>query len=146
MPILILVDDSKGVEEAVRVAADLARTYGDELIAVKVVSNEEFLEEQQGKSSIADVDPEPIERYENEAAARAKDIVEQSLDGSMDVTGMGRVGDPAEEIIKVGKDVDARFIVIGARRKSPVGKAIFGSTTQSVLLTADRPVVTVMEE
>lgn len=149
MVILVVVDgdkDIEDVEETVTVAANLTEKYGDELVALNVTSKDEFLKEQQGKTSIADVEPKPIERYENEAAARAREIVEQILDGSTDVTYMGRVADPADGIVETGRNVDARFIVIGARRQSPVGKAIFGSTTQSVLLTADRPVVTVMEE
>lgn len=146
MAILVVVDDSGAVEETVRVAADLARTYGDELVALGVVPTTEFLREQQGKTSLDDVDVEPIERYESEAADRARAAVERHLDEPTTVTGAGRVADPAEGIVEAGRDVDARFVVIGARRKSPVGKAIFGSTTQSVLLNADRPVVTVMEE
>ncbi|UTF55729.1 universal stress protein [Natronosalvus rutilus] len=149
MAILVVVDDDEdieGIEETITVAADLAEKYGEELIALNVVSQDEFLKEQQGKTSIADVKPEPIERYESEAADRAREIVGQIIDASTDVTYMGRVADPANGIVKTGRDVDARFIVIGARRQSPIGKAIFGSTTQSVLLSADRPVLTVMEE
>lgn len=149
MAILVVVDGGEDVEdvaETITVAADMARVYGEELIALNVTSNDQFLKEQGGKTSIADVDPEPIEQYENEAAARAKTLVEEVLDEPTDVTYMGRVDDPADGIVAAGREVDARFIVIGARRQSPVGKAIFGSTTQSVLLSADRPVVTVMEE
>lgn len=149
MAILVVVDsdeDPEDVAETITVAADMARVYEAELVALSVISNDEFLKQQGGKTSIADVDPEPIERYESEAANRAKTLVEQVLDDPTDVTYVGRVDDPADGIVSVGREVDARFIVIGARRQSPVGKAIFGSTTQSVLLSADRPVVTVMQE
>ncbi|MFC7156901.1 universal stress protein [Halomarina halobia] len=148
MAILVVVDDDEHVgdiEETIRVATDMAQVYEDELVALNVISKDEFLKEQQGKTSIADVEPEPIRRYEREAADRARALVEQILDEPLDVTYLGRVADPADEIVETGREVDARFIVIGARRRSPVGKAIFGSTTQSVLLSADRPVVTVME-
>jgi len=146
MTILVVVDSDEDVEETITVAADMAQAYGDELIALNVISNDEFLKEQQGKTSIADVEPEPIERYESEAAERAKVLVERALGDRANVTYMGRVANPADGIVEAGREVDARFIVIGARRRSPVGKAIFGSTIQSVLLNADRSVVTVMEE
>ena len=59
---------------------------------------------------------------------------------------MGRVGDPTEEVLAVAAELDARYVVVGGRRRSPVGKALFGSTTQEVLLESDRPVVTVMRD
>lgn len=51
-----------------------------------------------------------------------------------------RHGDPAEEIIDYAESVDADTIVIPDRKRSPVGKAVFGSVTQDVILDADRPV------
>lgn len=50
------------------------------------------------------------------------------------------VGDPAEAILSVAADEDPDAIVLGMERRSPVGKAIFGSVSQTVLLNADRPV------
>jgi nucleotide-binding universal stress UspA family protein len=50
-------------------------------------------------------------------------------------------GDPAEAIIDAADDVDADLIVIGGRKRSPAGKALFGSVTQTVILNAGRPVM-----
>jgi nucleotide-binding universal stress UspA family protein len=50
---------------------------------------------------------------------------------------------PAEEILRVAADKDARLIVIGVRRRTPVGKLILGSTSQQVLLDAQCPVLAV---
>ena len=50
---------------------------------------------------------------------------------------------PAEEILSAASDVDAGLIVIGLRRRSPVGKLFLGSSSQQVLLEADCPVVAV---
>lgn len=50
-------------------------------------------------------------------------------------------GDPAEAIIEAADEYDADLIVIGGRKRSPAGKALFGSVTQSVILNADRPVL-----
>lgn len=51
--------------------------------------------------------------------------------------------DPAEDLMDVAADVSAALIVIGVRRRSPVGKLLLGSTAQQVLLQAECPVLAV---
>jgi nucleotide-binding universal stress UspA family protein len=51
--------------------------------------------------------------------------------------------DPADDLVNVANDVGADFIVIGLRRRSPVGKLILGSNAQRVLLDAPCPVLAV---
>ncbi|MBA2550300.1 MAG: universal stress protein [Nocardioidaceae bacterium] len=51
--------------------------------------------------------------------------------------------DPAEDLINVATDVGADFIVIGLRRRTPVGKLILGSNAQRILLEAPCPVLAV---
>ena len=50
---------------------------------------------------------------------------------------------PAEDLLAVADQTDAELIVIGLRRRSPVGKLILGSNAQDVLLQADCPVLAV---
>ncbi|AFK18595.1 universal stress protein [Haloferax mediterranei ATCC 33500] len=50
-------------------------------------------------------------------------------------------GDPAEVIIDFAEEEDADLIVTAGRKRSPAGKALFGSVTQSVILNTDRPVM-----
>ena len=51
--------------------------------------------------------------------------------------------DPADDLISVAEEVGADFIVIGLRRRTPVGKLILGSNAQRVLLDAPCPVLAV---
>ncbi|MBA2418915.1 MAG: universal stress protein [Nocardioidaceae bacterium] len=51
--------------------------------------------------------------------------------------------DPADDLIKVATELNAEFIVIGLRRRTPVGKLILGSNAQRVLLDAPCPVLAV---
>lgn len=50
---------------------------------------------------------------------------------------------PATTILAVAEETGADLIVIGVRRRSPVGKLLTGSTAQQVLLEADCPVLAV---
>ena len=51
--------------------------------------------------------------------------------------------DPAEQILHVAAERRAELIVIGLRRRTPVGKLIMGSVAQKILLEADCPVLAV---
>lgn len=51
--------------------------------------------------------------------------------------------DVAEAILDVVTELDADLLVIGARRRSPVGKLFMGSVTQSIILHAGVPVLVV---
>lgn len=50
---------------------------------------------------------------------------------------------PAEEIVKTAAEHDASLIIIGLRHRTKVGKMLFGSTAQTVLLDAECPVLAV---
>lgn len=51
--------------------------------------------------------------------------------------------EPAEDLISIAEANDAELIVIGLRRRSPVGKLILGSNAQRILLDAHCPVLAV---
>ncbi len=51
--------------------------------------------------------------------------------------------EPAEDLLGIAADVSAELIVIGLRRRSPVGKLILGSNAQRILLDAKCPVLAV---
>ncbi|CAA9363587.1 MAG: UspA domain protein [uncultured Nocardioidaceae bacterium] len=77
------------------------------------------------------------------------DEVKRELDAAgveHEVRQLVRGLDPAEDLINVAAEVGAEFIVIGLRRRSPVGKLILGSNAQRVLLEAPCPVLAVKAE
>jgi nucleotide-binding universal stress UspA family protein len=60
-----------------------------------------------------------------------------------DIRQAGDARSAAELIVDTAREMDADLIVIGLRRRSPVGKVLGGSTAQAVLLDANCPVLAV---
>lgn len=54
-----------------------------------------------------------------------------------------RGNDPTDDLIAVASQVGAALIVIGLRRRTPIGKLILGSNAQRILLESDCPVLSV---
>jgi nucleotide-binding universal stress UspA family protein len=55
----------------------------------------------------------------------------------------GHDSDPADVILDTARERSADLIVLGIRRRTPVGKIILASTAQRVLLESPCPVLTV---
>lgn len=51
--------------------------------------------------------------------------------------------DVAETLLDLVANADVELLVVGARRRSPVGKMIMGSVTQTLILRADAPVLVI---
>jgi nucleotide-binding universal stress UspA family protein len=53
--------------------------------------------------------------------------------------------DVADELAEVTRETGAELLVIGLRRRSPVGKLLMGSAAQRILLDVDCPVLAVKD-
>lgn len=80
-------------------------------------------------------------QYELELAAVEKDVEQAGIE--YEIRTMARGTLPSEDLIEVAEDTRAALIVIGMRRRSPVGKLFLGSNAQEVLLSADCAVLSV---
>lgn len=70
-----------------------------------------------------------------------REAEELLADAGIEVEVAESSGDPAAELLELAAAEDADVIVVAGRKRSPAGKALFGSTTQAVILDADRPVL-----
>jgi nucleotide-binding universal stress UspA family protein len=85
-------------------------------------------------------------RRENADAVPDLDAVRTRLTESgvkFDLREVVRGLDASEDLIAIAEDTAAELIVIGLRRRTPVGKLILGSNAQRVLLDAPCPVLAV---
>jgi nucleotide-binding universal stress UspA family protein len=71
-------------------------------------------------------------------------ISQRLADNGIEVEVRKGEGDVADTILAVARDLEPDVIVMAGRKRSPVGKAVFGSTSQAVILNA-AVAVTVVE-
>ena len=146
MVILAAAGEKRDQTEVIGQAHDLATAYDDDLQVLHVMPGDEadsHLEELRSIDEFSDVS---FTVEESRAQDVARTMAETALgDGNLgNVEAVGRVGDPASTIVAEADAVGPRYLVVGGKKRSPTGKAIFGSVTQSVILNAECPVVTVM--
>ena len=73
---------------------------------------------------------------------RSAKAVENALDDrGFEYTLEERSGDPSGEILEHADEHDVDLLCLAGRKRSPTGKALFGSVTQDVVLNTDRPVL-----
>ena len=89
------------------------------------------------------------QEFDAPAAAKAEKQME-AVKAKLETSGLTyelrqlvRGFEPAEDLIGIADDASAELIVIGLRRRSPVGKLILGSNAQRILLDARCPVLAV---
>ena len=86
--------------------------------------------------------PAELERFDSATRIGSVRTVRKHLqDHGITVSVVEDSGDTARDILREAEQYGVDAIVLGGRKRSPVGKAIFGSVTQSVILDTDRPVV-----
>lgn len=130
--------------------ADRYERLGEEAIDIcgpadaTVVLAHVFTEEQFAETlDRLEIDPNAEEATPGDAARRH--TTTRALGKMLDEAGLayevrGGVGDHGEEIVSIATDVDADLVIVGGRKRSPAGKAVFGSTAQEVMLESPCPV------
>lgn len=137
MTIVAAVNTDDDAQQVVTEAVSLADAFDDELHVVNV---REYSDLKGGAEGDTNVDRRSVQQQVEDNAARLASSV------TNDFTPIGLIGKPASEIVSYAESVDASYLVISGRKQSPVGKAMFGSTTQQILLNASCPVVTALRD
>lgn len=134
----ILVPISENAERASRIEEAVKRVPFDRENVRAVVLNvfEEFEVESTQWSDVSSAD-----FYDEEFPEVPAEVAANLEDAGFTVDVRREHGEPSEVILDVADELDADSIVMAGRERSPVGKALFGSTIQAVILGADAPVV-----
>ncbi len=137
--VLLSVDSDE--ERALAAAKAVTSLPGDpEAIHVTILNVEKEIDARDSGGAV-----KSEEWYDESAFPESATAAKEHLEAAGVAVDMRREhGDPAEMVLAVADEVDADRIVLSGRRRSPAGKVLFGSVTQSVLLDATRPVTVVM--
>lgn len=84
---------------------------------------------------------EVVIAYREELEEIRRRLLAEQVDGEAREYVRGQ--DPDEDVLETAREEGAELIVIGLRRRSPVGKLVLGSNSQHILLHADCPVLAV---
>lgn len=114
-------------EAALRAGIDEARRRAERLVVVNTSPGE------------APVDARLAPRSDLDRITRA--LAESQLD--FEIRQSPGEGEAAEQLVGLAHALSASVLVIGVRRRNPLGKLIMGSTAQRILLDAACPVLAV---
>jgi nucleotide-binding universal stress UspA family protein len=129
MKIMVGFDGSNVSKAALKLAAERAQAFDAQILLVQSMV---------GGLEVPKRDFENAERelrYQK-SQVKNKNIACESL---LSVRGL----EPGEDLARLAKEQQVGEIILGVKRRSKVGKLIFGSTAQYVILNAPCPVVTV---
>lgn len=137
MVIVAAVDRSNRTATVVDEAEMLARQFEEPVHVVHVLSDSEYYDlqrtnvEKRGKG----IEMDDVKSVAADIATEAAGDIQVSWEA------VGLVGDASERVVSYAVEHDARYVVVGPKKQSPTGKALFGSVAQQILLKSPIPVV-----
>lgn len=130
-----------------RTVVDIAAPTGADVTLAHVFDEDEF------RSILRQLDYDPDDRPDPDEVVRRyerhREFEDRLDEADIAVENRGiRRGDDSRGAALVGlaTEIDADMVFVGGRRRSPAGKAVFGSTAQDVMLNAPCPVTYVRSD
>jgi len=130
MSIMVAYDGSDASKDALKLAVGHAKAFDDEIEVVRAEEDSDGLEDSS------------IERLEKNLEKEIRTLLNGD-DIRYTTTLLVSSSTAGEEIVRPLGVKNSREICMGVRRRSKVGKLLFGSTAQYIILNAPCPVATI---
>ncbi|MCK6211389.1 universal stress protein [Georgenia sp. EYE_87] len=104
-----------------------AQTHSEDMLVLNVSAGEAYAD--------------PLLATEDELDEVRGELARAGVEGQ--VRQLVRGKDVADELLAITGELGASLLVIGLRKRSPVGKLVLGSNAQKILLSVDVPVLAV---
>jgi len=133
--------DKDRLEALARTAIDIAKPAGASVELAHVFTEEAYerAKQQLDFDDQSEVTPAAVaKRY-----ATIRELGDRMEEAGVSFGWHGSLSNGASEgerIVELAETVGADLIIVGGRKRSPAGKAVFGSTAQEVMLNAPCPV------
>lgn len=134
MTIAVAHQLGKASDKVLAAAAEEANRRGQRLVVIHAVTELDLDSQEALRSGIDEI----LQRVLTSRGFTSTDYEVRIV-----ATPSSGIDDTASTLLDEVDKVRASMLVIGARRRSPLGKALLGSVTQDLLLDADVPVLVV---
>ena len=141
--LLVAVDGSQGAQKALKMAVEMQKICGSELLILSV-----YREHNLWKASVTFVYPEKTESTDDAMRQYAQEVAEKSkayaIEHGIDSVRSFYVGGgPARKIVKFSQDHDIDLIIMGKKGLSDSTQNLLGGVAHKVTSLAQCPVLTV---
>ena len=130
MKLLVGYDGSNVAKAAVELAKKRAMVWGAKIDVVNSMAQSRNLEYEEIRKAELNLEGEVHQILNSEKIPYNTNLLISDLE-------------PGEDLVQFAEENKIDEVVIGIRKRSKVGKLIFGSTAQYVILNAPCPVVTI---
>jgi nucleotide-binding universal stress UspA family protein len=143
--VLLALDGSEESEAATRAAVEISNSTGSELhlvFALPTVPRPPYAHSHMSESWV-----DVLESFKH-SSRKFVDGEAQRIEGEgcRVKDAHLRFGEPDAEIVRLGEELEAALVVIGSRGLGAVGRALIGSTSDSVVRHAHCPVLVVRDK
>jgi nucleotide-binding universal stress UspA family protein len=129
MKILVGYDASNAANDALKLAVIHAKAFNAQVVVVTSLTGGTV------------TDQVEIQSAEENLEMAKKIFIKEQIDCETHLLVRGMT--PAEDVVQFAKENHVDEIIIGVKRRSKVGKILFGSNAQYIILKAHCPVVSI---